>query len=143
MKMSELTSGNYLSAAELEGRDVPVQLERIDFETMQHREGQGTEQKPVAYFLGKTKGLVLNKTNLRALEEMGLEDTDQIPANFPKLMLYTVETQKGPGLRLRVVTPGSDMSQVVTTYPVADPNPNRPMGIEESRAAAMEDDVPF
>ena len=137
MKMSELTSGNYLSAAELEGRDVTVQLERIDFETMQQREGQGTEQKPVAYFLGKTKGLVLNKTNLRALEEMGLEDTDQIPAKFPKLMLYTVETQMGKGLRLRVTDGQPPIA------PATDPNPHRPMGVQEGPPPTIDDEVPF
>lgn len=50
---------NYLKASDLKGAQPVVTIDRVEFEPV----GQKREMKPILYFVGKDKGLVLNKTN--------------------------------------------------------------------------------
>ena len=101
-RISDLTGANYLAAAEMEGKEVTVRLERITPETLKGRDGGADERKFVAYFQGHKKGLVLNKTNASVLESLGIENTDVIPPDFPTLTLTTWDTPNGkPGLLLK------------------------------------------
>jgi hypothetical protein len=53
----------YLKAAHLPAdKAVPATVERIEFQTVHPRPGQ-EEIKPVMYFAGKQKGLILTSTN--------------------------------------------------------------------------------
>jgi hypothetical protein len=53
----------FLKAAHLPSRQpFPVTIDRIEFQELHPRPGQ-TETKPVMYFAGKTKGLILTSTN--------------------------------------------------------------------------------
>ena len=53
----------YLKAAHLPaGKSVPATVNRIEFQTVHPRPGQ-EEIKPVMYFVGKQKGLILTSTN--------------------------------------------------------------------------------
>lgn len=47
----------YLKAADLQNREVTVTMSHVRVEDI------GGDQKPVLYFMGKERGLVLNKTN--------------------------------------------------------------------------------
>lgn len=58
--------GNYLKAEDLQGRDALVTISHVAIETMKDQKGVG-EQKPVIYFVGKQKGLVLNITNAKRI----------------------------------------------------------------------------
>src|SRR5678816_1403114 len=57
---------NYLKASDLAGRAVVVTIDRVEFEPV----GRDKEVKAVVYFVGKTKGVVLNKTNARKITEI-------------------------------------------------------------------------
>lgn len=61
----------YLKASDLKGRSVTVEIDRVEFEPV----GQAKEMKPIVYFAGKEKGLVLNKTN--SLKIASLADSAQ------------------------------------------------------------------
>lgn len=50
---------NYLKASDLNGQQPVVTIDRVGFEAV----GREKEMKPVLYFVGKEKGMVLNKTN--------------------------------------------------------------------------------
>ena len=119
-KLADLTSGNYLKSADIKGREVPVTLSHITAEKMPDLDGKVGATKHIAYFAGKDKGIVLNKTNLGILQEMGLEDTDAIPPNF-NLILFVMQVpfqgQMVDGLRMRAA---NGMS-VTTAPPVAPP----------------------
>ena len=53
----------YLKAAHLPAdKNVPATVEKIEFQTVHPRPGQ-EEIKPVMYFQGKQKGLILTSTN--------------------------------------------------------------------------------
>jgi hypothetical protein len=71
MKLSEAFPSNFLKAADLQGRRVTVTISHVKFEDI------GDDHKPVVYFRGKDKGLVLNKTNGNMIAEVaGNDDTD-------------------------------------------------------------------
>jgi hypothetical protein len=57
---------NYLKAADLKGRSIVVTIDRVEYELV----GQNKEKKPVLYFVGKEKGIVLNKTNANKITQL-------------------------------------------------------------------------
>lgn len=60
----------YLKAPDLQGREWTLTIERVEFEAM----GRTREVKPVVYFVGKAKGLKLNKTMATAIAAIALSD---------------------------------------------------------------------
>lgn len=73
MKIGSAFPSTFLKAADLQGRRVTVQIDRVTIEDL----GDG-EKKPVLHFIGKDRGLVLNKTNAARIEEFtGTDETDE------------------------------------------------------------------
>jgi hypothetical protein len=70
MRISAAFPSTYLKAADLQGRTVPVAIDRVELEEI------GGEHKPILYFQGKEKGLVLNKTNANNIAAVYGDDTD-------------------------------------------------------------------
>ena len=71
----------YLKAAHLPaGQTVPATVDRIEFQTVHPRPGV-EETKPVMYFTGKQKGLILTNTNQDFLRSAF---GDEIPASYGK-----------------------------------------------------------
>lgn len=71
MKASDAFPSKYISAADLQGRDVPAKITHITSEEI------GGKSKFICYFAGKKKGLVLNKTNWNSIVRIsGQDDTD-------------------------------------------------------------------
>jgi hypothetical protein len=69
MNINDAYPSRFLHAHELQGKSPTVTIARVDFEQVRSRTG-GTETKPVVYFRGKTKGLLLNKTNARSITQI-------------------------------------------------------------------------
>lgn len=65
-----LFPSKYLCAADLRGRDVVVTIEAIAPRDELLRQGGAKEYKPVMRLVGKTKALVLNKTNAKAIAKL-------------------------------------------------------------------------
>lgn len=61
MRISEAYPTKYISAPDLQGQTVRVVIDRVEMDKV------GEDTKPVVYFQGKEKGLVLNKTNANAI----------------------------------------------------------------------------
>src|ERR1041384_3437644 len=57
MRGTDVFPSNYIKAADLQGRQVRVLMANVEMEKI------GDDEKPVLYFHGKEKGLVLNRTN--------------------------------------------------------------------------------
>jgi hypothetical protein len=71
----------YLKAAHLPaGKAVPATVDKIEFTTLHPRPGQ-EEIKPIMYFVGKQKGLILTSTNQDFLR---LTFGDDITASYGK-----------------------------------------------------------
>lgn len=63
MKTSDVFSTSYLKAADLNGKAVRVVIDSVTVEKV------GEDRKPVLHFVGKDRGLVLNRTNSNRIEE--------------------------------------------------------------------------
>lgn len=85
MNISGAFPSTYLKAADLQGRRVSVTMANV------HMEDIGGEQKPILSFVGKEKGLVLNKTNANMIAEItGSEETDEWEGQT--IVLYPTKT---------------------------------------------------
>lgn len=61
MNIDQAFPSKYISAADLQGREVTVRIDRVVMEQLDRDSAK--ESKPIVYFQGKQKGMVLNKTN--------------------------------------------------------------------------------
>ena len=74
MKIGTAFPSKYLKAGDLNGREVACTIARVVIENVG---GQGAEEdKPVFYLTGKTKGIVLNRTNAMAIAAKYGDDTE-------------------------------------------------------------------
>jgi len=60
--------GSFLKTDDLQGKAIKAVIESVGIEEIKSDDGK--EKKLVARFLNKDKGLILNRTNCEALEEM-------------------------------------------------------------------------
>ncbi len=104
MKISKLFPSKFLKADDLDGHEVECAIHEIRVEDLT---GDGRERKPVLYFEGKDKGLVLNKTNSMVIAGSYGEDTDGWQGK--PVVLYGTTTQfQGklvPCIRIRTKAP--------------------------------------
>lgn len=71
MKLDQAFPSKYLSAADLQGRALTLEISHVNEERI------GDENKLVLYFHNKTKGFVLNKTNATTIASLlNSDDTD-------------------------------------------------------------------
>lgn len=69
-----LYPSKYVKAADLNGKDITLTIQKLVVEKMGH--GSEEERKPVLYFRGATKGLVLNRTNAMIIGALYGDETD-------------------------------------------------------------------
>lgn len=70
MRMSEAFPSNWLKASDLQGRTVKATIKDVVMEDV------GDGEKPIVTFVGKDKGLVLNKTNANMIVDAYGDETD-------------------------------------------------------------------
>jgi len=86
VNINDAFPSKYIAAADLSGRDVPVTINRVEFEEV----GQEKERRPVLYFDGKEKGLVLNKTNSFTIGDIHGPEMDAWPGE--SITLFPTQT---------------------------------------------------
>jgi hypothetical protein len=122
MNVNEVFPSNYLKAADLQGREIPVMIDRVEMESF------GQDQKAIVYFRGKQKGVVLNKTNAMNIAGAYGDDTDGW-VNQP-VVLFSVWTDfQGKSVQAIRIRPGST---VMGTTRAAPPPPPAPDEMSES-----------
>lgn len=70
MNINDVFPSNYLKASDLQGRKLKLTISDVSIEQL------GNDNKPVVYFEGKEKGLVLNKTKAQILASAFSPETD-------------------------------------------------------------------
>lgn len=71
MKIGSAFPSKYIKADDLQGRHVRVQISKVEMEDI------GDDgSKPIVYFQGKDKGLILNRTNAHTISDAYGDDTD-------------------------------------------------------------------
>jgi hypothetical protein len=134
MKMSEIFPSKYLKASDLGGREIKVIMQNVEIEKL------GDDEKPVLYFKGKEKGLVLNKTNgitISAAYGDDCEDWFDQPIILFSAMV-TFQNQTGPAIRCRV--PTAKDNKPAAPRKKADPISTGPSDFPGDRD--MNDDIP-
>lgn len=139
MRIDEQFPSTYLKAADLQGRAVRVNISHVDIEEI-----SGGERKPVVYFQGKEKGLVLNKTNsnnIAAAYGYETEDWQGQPVELFEMMV-DYQGKSVPAIRIRVPR--------VSRQPVIQPKPangqqqyNERNPPPRATADELDDSIPF
>lgn len=99
MRISEAFPSKYISAADLQGKPARVIMGDIQMEKV------GDDTKPVLYFEGKEKGLVLNKTNANAIAYAYGDDTVDWRGGEVELFTVMTDFQGKPVEAVRVRIP--------------------------------------
>lgn len=99
MKVSQVFSGEYLKAADLQGREPTVVIEKVELKEFDDG------NKFLITFQDKKKGLVANKTNAGRIALLYGDDTDEWLGK--EIVLYTdiVDFQGKPTEAIRVRGP--------------------------------------
>ena len=72
----KMFDSEYLANWDLDG-DVTVEISKVVAGEVGGEQGRDKEHKPILYFKGAKKGMVLNKTNGKAIAGMYGTDTDE------------------------------------------------------------------
>ena len=129
MNINDAFPSKYISAADLQGRDINVTISQVIMEDL------GDENKPVVYFAGGQKGWVLNRINWESVAFLHGPETDSWAGktitlyNDPTIMFGNKRTG---GIRVRPQTQAAAIQSVTTSAarslrrPSPAPAPTRP-----------------
>jgi hypothetical protein len=127
MNINDAFPSQYLKASDLGEAQPIVAIDRVEVEPV----GRGKEMKPIVYFAGKQKGMVLNKTNSKKIAEIaGSPDTDDWSGVNIKLFATEVDFQGETVEAIRVKAPAKGATRAAKVLDVdtehsddADPIP--------------------
>lgn len=141
MKISGAYPSKYLKAADLGDRSLTVTIDKVAMENV-GQEGGAEEFKPVLYFQGKQKGLVLNKTNAEAIAYVYGDETDVWSGKAVEIftMMVSYQGRMTPGIRIRA----QQGQWIPDAEHQAPPNqPIQPPVVGSQAGAELDDDIPF
>lgn len=126
MRISNAFPSEYLKAADLDGRSVKVVMSHVEMKDI------GGDHKPILFFQGKDKGMVLNKTNANNISSAYGDDTDEWAGKEIVLFEAMVDFQGKtvPAIRVRMPQP-------------KDRQGSAPVAPKASATGTMNDDIPF
>ena len=133
MRIDSAFPGQYLKAADLQGKKVTVTMSHVDMEEI------GSDHKPVLYFIGKDKGLVLNKTNSNTIAAMHGYETEDWQGKSITLVEAMVDFQGRTVAAIRVYSQRPNASAPATPRP----RPSAPKAPPPSDEVVIDDDIPF
>lgn len=148
MHIDEAFPSKYLRASDLQGRNVPVKMGRVEQEKI------GDDTKLILYFQGKEKGMVLNKTNANNIASIHGGETEDWYGREIVLVEAMVDYQgkSVPAIRIRApqrkAAPAPRREMVDAGYDDRpEPPPRRAVGgVSDNMPARnedMNDDIPF
>lgn len=138
MKISAAFPSDYLKAADLQDRNVLIKMDRVEMQKI------GDDSKPVLYFMGKDKGLVLNKTNATNISVVYGDDTSdwhgQEIVLFPAMVDYQGKSVEA--IRIRAPQPKDRprREDPISSGPIT---PRRAVGGVSDNMQELNDEVPF
>ncbi len=131
MNINNAYQSKSISAPDLQGRAVVVTISHVEMEEV----GRSREKKPVVYFRGTKKGLILNRTNAKAISGIAgsalTEDWEGVAITlYPTQTEFSGETVDC--VRVKPVVPAARRAVPVPPPVVVSPP-----------AAEAYDDIPF
>jgi hypothetical protein len=132
MRRDDIFKSKYFKASDVY-EDTQVKIRTVITEIL----GEERDEKPVVYFIGKSKGLVLNLTNFNTIARIcGSDETDNWAGQDIVLTteMVTFRGQTSPAIRVRAPMPKAEIRVV---KPAPTPSPG------EWRGVIGGDEVPF
>lgn len=118
VSINDVYQSNYLSASDLQGKEPVVTITGAEMKSM--NDGQA---KLCIFVNNKQKGIILNKTNARAIGTLYGEETDRWIGKRIKLVTVWTDFQGKPVQAIRVIPPGGDA--LSAQAPIDEPPPPR------------------
>ncbi len=144
MNIHDAFPSNYIKASDLGTNQPVVTIDRVEREQV----GKAKDNKAVLYFEGKTKGLVLNKTNANKIIELtGSAVTEEW--NGQRIRLYATTTEFGGEtvecIRVKAAGNGHKAAPVNKAKPKpAAPAPSEfEDGTDGNTDELTDDEIPF
>jgi hypothetical protein len=141
MNINDAFPSKYLSAADI-GDSKPTVIiagfEMIDLET-----DDGMESKPFLTFKGAKKGMILNKTNANAIQDLYGFDTDAWIGKAIKLIVTRVDYQGRRVPALRIDPPDRTTAAPGMREQAPPAPPKMAAQVPPGHPAAFDDEVPF
>ena len=150
MNINAAFPGSYLKAGDLQGRRVTVTMAHVAIEEL------GGEHKPVLYFEGKERGLVLNKTNANIIAELHGPETDDWAGRKITIYPARVEFQGKIVDAIRVdlnTAAAASQAPIAAQRPTASAapaqqarpaaRPSSTNGSHDPHPVSLEDSIPF
>jgi arabinogalactan endo-1,4-beta-galactosidase len=132
MRIDSAFPSQYLKAADLQGKKITVTMSHVDMEDI------GGDLKPILYFIGKDKGLVLNKTNSNTIAMMHGYETEDWSGKSITLVEAMVDFQGRTVAAIRVYA-----QRVAPPAAAPRPKPSAPKAPAASDDVVIDDDIPF
>jgi hypothetical protein len=104
--MREALPGRYLTGEDLEG-EVVVTIDRVVLESFRDPRTRVEARKPVMYFQRAKRGLIVNRTNWRAVADLYGDESDNWPGKRIALVGVMVDAygKQTRAVRVRPVRP--------------------------------------
>lgn len=133
MRISTAFPSTYLRASDLQGRTIKVNIDKVVIEDI------GDDRKPILYFEGKEKGMVMNKTNANTISAAYGDDTDDWQGGELEMFPTKVDFQGKQVDAIRVKIPPRQPARRE-----AAPSREAPPPVDAPRGRAdLDDDIPF
>ena len=136
MNINNAFPSKWLRSGDLADRHHEVMIREFQIEDVSK-----TERKPVIYFEGKQKGLVLNRTNSDTITQAFGPETDNWLGKV--LVIYSAQTtymgKTTDGVRVRIPEPQGGHTQAQTQ----EPPPQDDNGGDFGGAPNINDPIPF
>ena len=119
MNIEEAFPSKWVKASDLKGSTAVVKIATVKLEKI------GEDQRAILYFVGKDKGLVLNKSNKKKLVELFGSETDEWTGQSVELFTIMTEYQGEPvdAIRLRSPRAAAPAGQRPAAAAFSDANP--------------------
>ena len=116
MRMSAAFPSAYIKAADLMGKRIRVKMDRVEMEDV------GGELKPVMFFLGTDKKMIVNKTNASEIIDAYGDDTEAWHGQLIELYEARVDFQgkKVAAVRVNAML-GKPMAPVASAFDAQAP----------------------
>ena len=119
MNVNDLFPSKWLKASDLGEAKPIVTIARVEVESV----GREKEQLPVVYFVGKTKGCVLNKTNATAIAAIAGDELTEWPGVKVQLFSAMVEFRGEQVESIRIRAPQQAVAAKQKPKPKPEPEP--------------------
>lgn len=143
MNVQDMFSSKYLKAEDLRGMMINLTISHVEVEDT--GSADRPNHRPVVYFMGKKKGLPLNKTNATTIIQAYGPETDNWQGCEITLFDMLVDYQGKPTKGIRIRIPSRPVAPPAQQPVAAQPSPTG-SGVAmatPATGAAIEDEIPF